>query len=39
MRRHNYPGYISLEFEGQGDPMQAGPESLELLRQHFYHAL
>jgi len=39
MRRHHYQGYISLEFEGKGDPMEAVPQSLELLREHFYHTL
>jgi sugar phosphate isomerase/epimerase len=39
MRRNKYKGYISLEFEGKGDPMEAIPESLELLRKSFYHDL
>jgi len=37
MRRHNYKGYISLEFEGNGDPMEAVPQSLELLRNSFWY--
>ena len=37
MRRHDYRGYISLEFEGKGDPMEAVPESLRLLRDAFYY--
>lgn len=35
MRRHNYRGYISLEFEGKEDPDIAVPKSLSLLRQAF----
>ncbi|MEN8230494.1 MAG: sugar phosphate isomerase/epimerase family protein [Bacteroidota bacterium] len=37
MRRHNYKGYISLEMEGKADPMEAVPESLEVLREAFYY--
>lgn len=37
MRRNNYRGYISLEFEGNGDPMEAVPESLQVLRDAFYY--
>jgi len=37
MRTHNYKGYVSLEFEGQEDPMTAVPKSLELLRDTFYY--
>ena len=37
MRKHNYRGYISLEFEGNEDPMTAIPKSLELLRESFYY--
>ncbi len=37
MRRHNYKGYISLEFEGNADPLEAIPESLELFRECFYY--
>ena len=39
MRKVNYKGYISLEFEGQADPMEAIPKSLELLRSSFYYNL
>lgn len=39
MRRHNYKGYISLEMEGKADPMEAVPESLEVLREAFYYEL
>ena len=35
MRKHNYPGYISLEFEGKEDPATAVPKSLALLRKAF----
>jgi sugar phosphate isomerase/epimerase len=31
----NYRGYISLEFEGNEDPLTAVPKNLELLRQAF----
>ena len=37
MRRANYRGYISLEFEGQADPGIAIPKSLEVLREAFYY--
>jgi len=37
MRRHNYKGWISLEFEGKEDPQTAVPKSLELLRNNFYY--
>jgi L-ribulose-5-phosphate 3-epimerase len=37
MRRNNYRGYISLEFEGNADPLEAIPESLALFRECFYH--
>ena len=37
LRKHNYRGYISLEFEGNEDPMTAIPKSLELLRESFYY--
>ena len=30
-----FKGYVSLEFEGQEDPMTGVPKSLELLRKHF----
>ena len=32
MRKHNYQGYISLEFEGRENPQTAIPMSLDLLR-------
>ena len=35
MRRHNYRGYISLEFEGHEDYRSALPKSLALLREAF----
>ena len=37
MRQVNYKGYISLEFEGKADPMEAVPKSLELLRNAFWY--
>ncbi len=39
MRKHNYKGYISLEFEGNADPMEAIPKSLQVLRDAFYYEL
>lgn len=35
LRRHNYRGYISLEFEGQEDYRTAVPKSLAMLREAF----
>lgn len=35
LRKHNYRGFISLEFEGREDYRTALPKSLELLRQAF----
>ncbi len=35
MRRHDFRGYVSLEFEGKEDPQTAVPKSLELLRSAF----
>jgi sugar phosphate isomerase/epimerase len=35
LRRHNYRGWVSLEFEGNEDAGTAVPKSLELLRKHF----
>ena len=35
MRKHNYRGFISLEFEGMADYRTAIPESLALLRAAF----
>ena len=34
-QRHNYRGYVSLEFEGKEDPLVAVPKSLKLLREAF----
>jgi len=34
-RKHNYRGYVSLEFEGKDDPKEAIPKSLALLRDAF----
>lgn len=39
MRNAGYKGYISLEFEGNGDPMKAVPQSLDLLRKSFYYTV
>ncbi len=35
LRKHNYRGYISLEFEGQEHYETAVPKSLEMLREAF----
>jgi Sugar phosphate isomerases/epimerases len=35
LRRHNYPGYLSLEFEGRENPLTGIPKSLALLRESF----
>jgi L-ribulose-5-phosphate 3-epimerase len=35
LRKHNYKGYISLEFEGKEDPKTAVPKSLAVLRKAF----
>lgn len=35
MRDAGYRGYVSLEFEGNENPLTAVPKSLELLRKHF----
>jgi sugar phosphate isomerase/epimerase len=35
LRKHNYRGYISLEFEGKEDPATAVPKSLAMLRSAF----
>ncbi len=35
LRKHNYRGYISLEFEGHEDPRTAVPKSLAMLRRAF----
>jgi len=39
MRRHSYKGYISVEFEGNADPMEAVPKSLEVMRDSFWYEL
>ena len=39
MRDNNYKGYISLEFEGNEDPMTAVPKSLEVLRKSFFYRI
>ncbi len=35
MRKHNFHGWVSLEFEGSEDPKTALPKSLALLRKAF----
>ncbi len=35
LRKHDYHGYVSLEFEGDEDAATAVPKSLALLRKHF----
>ncbi len=35
LAKHNYRGYVSLEFEGNEDPRTAIPKSLAMLRQAF----
>ena len=35
MARHDYKGFVSLEFEGNEDPATGIPKSLELLRSAF----
>jgi L-ribulose-5-phosphate 3-epimerase len=35
MRKHNYRGFVSLEFEGHEDYRTALPKSLALLRKAF----
>ena len=35
MKKANYKGYVSLEFEGKEDPLTAVPKSLKMLREHF----
>ena len=37
MRKNNYKGFISLEFEGKESPAVAIPKSLEVLRNVFYY--
>ena len=35
LRKHEYRGYVSLEFEGKEDPKIGVPKSLAMLRKHF----
>ena len=35
LREAGFRGYVSLEFEGNADPLEGIPQSLELLRKHF----
>ena len=35
LRKADYRGYVSLEFEGKEPPETGVPKSLELLRRHF----
>jgi L-ribulose-5-phosphate 3-epimerase len=37
MRKAGYKGYISLEFEGNDEPIKAVTQSLEVLRNSFYY--
>lgn len=39
LRSVDYRGYVSLEFEGNADPLEAIPESLELFREVFYYEI
>jgi L-ribulose-5-phosphate 3-epimerase len=34
-KKHNYRGYVSLEFEGKDDPRTGVPKSLAMLRKAF----
>lgn len=34
-RKVNYRGYVSIEFEGNADPIKAVPKSLEIIRDSF----
>jgi len=34
-RKTDYRGYVSVEFEGNEDPMTAVPKSLEMIREAF----
>ena len=38
LRKHNYRGYISLEFEGREDARTAIPKSLAMLRKAFAYS-
>jgi len=35
LRKHNYHGFLSLEFEGRENPLTGVPKSLALLRKAF----
>ena len=35
LRKHNYRGYVSLEFEGKQDPLVGIPKSLELFKRTY----
>lgn len=35
LRKHNYRGYVSLEFEGKEDPRTGIPKSLQMLRETY----
>ena len=35
LKKHNFKGYVSLEFEGKEDPRTAIPKSLDMLRSVF----
>ncbi|MCP4504784.1 MAG: sugar phosphate isomerase/epimerase, partial [Fuerstiella sp.] len=35
LRKHNFGGYVSLEFEGKEDPRTAIPKSLAMLQSAF----
>ncbi|MDB4409084.1 sugar phosphate isomerase/epimerase [Akkermansiaceae bacterium] len=35
MKKANYAGYVSLEFEGKEAPLTADPKSLKMLREYF----
>lgn len=35
LKKHNYRGYVSLEFEGKADPVVAIPQSLKMLTDAF----
>ncbi len=35
LRKHKYDGYLSLEFEGKANPLEAIPKSLAMLREAF----
>ena len=35
LEKHNYKGYVSLEFEGKENPLTGIPKSLQMLKQAF----